>query len=332
MKQLIVALTLLSPTLLAQSGSSADVPHVSPPANGPSYSQLYCSGFITRHSISRASYVLGSKESPHEDRFPGRSVLFLRGPGLVEGRRYSLLRQIGDPNREDSSPEQRAKLAKLGSLYEDVGWVTVKSVEKGTAVASFDFSCDAAIPGDIVVPFQERPEIEFRTTEPEIDSFRASASAVRGHILGSKDFVGLLGTGLIVYTDFGSAKGAKPGDYLFVMRGYAPGDLNKIDRASEGLPLEAEASAVKPAKVAPSSDKRLPSHVLGELLVLNVTRESSTAMISRASAEMEFGDVVEAEHESSVREQRATATPEGSAPCSRIHRMLFLGYGCKGNK
>lgn len=104
MKKLIMAMTVLSAILLAQSGFSADVPHVPPPANGPNYSQLYCSGFITRHAISRATFVLGSKESPQEDRFPGRSVLFLRGPGLIEGQRYSLLRQVEDPNREDSSP------------------------------------------------------------------------------------------------------------------------------------------------------------------------------------------------------------------------------------
>lgn len=213
--------------------------------------------------------------------------------------------------------------------------MTVKSVEKRTGIASFDFSCDAAVPGDIVVPFQERPEIEFRTTEPEIDNFLFSTNAIKGHILGSKDFLGVLGTGLIVYTDFGSAKGAKPGDYLLVTRGYAPGDLNKIDRISERLPVGAEPSAVNPAKVTTNSDKHMPYRVLGELLVLNVSRESSTAMISRASAEMELGDVVEAERGASLGEQESRVSPQDYAPChpaSLLRRMLFLGHGCKAAK
>ena len=297
MKSLIVAITLLSATLLAQSGPGPDIPPASSPANGPSYSQLYCAGFETREAIARTNFVLGSKESPHEDRFPGRSQLFLAGPGLAEGQRYSLLRQVEDPNREDSSPEQRRKLARLGALYEEIGWVTVHSVNKGSAIASFDFACSTAIPGDIVVPFKEKPAIAFRTTEPPIASFQGEANAIRGHIVGSKDFLGLLGTGLIVYTDFGSAKGACPGDYLYVLRGYAPGDLNRIDRASERLPKGADATVVKPAKIKSDSGALAPFHILGEILLLNVTAESSTAMITRSFAEIELGDVVEKEEQ-----------------------------------
>jgi hypothetical protein len=331
MKQLFVAISLLSATLLAQSGPSSGIAHGSAPGNGPSYSQTYCSGFITRHSISRASYVIGSKESPHEDRFQGRSLLFLHG-ALAAGQRYSLVRQIEDPNREDSSPEQRSKFAKLGALYEDVGWVTVKSVEKGATIATFDFSCDAAVPGDLVVPFQERPEVEFRKVEPEMDSFLSTTSKIRGHILGSKDYVALLGTGLTVYTDFGAAKGAKPGDYLVILRGYAPADLNKIDRASEKLPLGDGDIAFKPAKVTPESDKALPNHVLGELLILNVTPDSSTAMITRAFGELELGDVVQQEHGSNSGEEAYEAPANDPAPCrppSLLSRLLFLSHGCK---
>ena len=332
MKQLIVAFVLLSAALVAQSGPSSGISHGTAPGNGPSYSQTYCSGFITRHSISRASYIVGSKESPHEDRFQGRSVLFLHGNALVEGERYSIVRQIQDPNREDSSPEQRTKFAKLGALYEDVGWVTVKSVEKGTAIASFDFSCDAAVPGDLVIPFQERPEVEFRKVEPEIDSFFTNISKINGHIVGSKDFVGLLGTGIIVYTDFGSAKGARPGDYLAITRGYAPEDLNKIDRASEKLPLGDGDIAFKPAKVTPDSDKVLPHHVAGELLILNVTPDSSTAMVTRAFGEIELGDVVQEEHGGEANGEANNAPADDPAPCrppSLLSRLLFLSHGCK---
>ena len=151
MRQSILAIFLLS-ALGAQSGLAAEAPEASSQPSGPSYSQLYCSGFITRNSIPRSSFVLGSKESPHENRFAGGSILFLRGADLAPGSRYSLVRQIADPNREDSSPEQRSKLASLGGLYEDVGWRTVQWAESGTAVDSFDFSCGTAVPGDLVVP------------------------------------------------------------------------------------------------------------------------------------------------------------------------------------
>jgi hypothetical protein len=256
---------------------------------------MYCSGFLTRKSIPRTNFVLGSKESPHEDRFPGRSQLFLGGPSLIEGQRYSLLRQIVDPNREDSSPEQHKKLTNLGALYLEVGWVTVHKVEKGAAIATFDFSCESTIPGDIVVPYQEKPAIAFRSTDVPLHSFRGDTKAVKGHILGSKDFDGLLGTGQIVYTDFGSAKGAKPGDYLLISRGYSPNDLNEVDRLSEQLPKGSDSSAVNPGQLKADGDGRFPRRVLGEVLVLSLTPESSTAMITRALSEVELGDVVESE-------------------------------------
>ncbi len=344
----LLSATLLSATLLAQNQTSQAMPGLPAPAaapiNGPTYSQLYCSGFITRQAVPRDSFVLGSKESPHEDRFQGRSTLFLRGPDLAVGERYSLVRQIADPNPEDSSLEQRKQLAGLGDQYQDVGWVTVRSIINGTAIATFDYSCTATIQGDLVVPFKERPQITFRTEEPELAQFRAASTGLKGHILGAEGFVGLLGTGMTIYTDFGAIKGAKPGDYLVITRGYAPEDLNRIDRASEDLPRGVDDTAVNRAKVPPDSDRLMPDHVLGEILVLNVSPDSSTALITRASAEMELGDVVQAADAGSEEEQRQdarqnpspTATRQDDAACqasnSFLHRALVfarLSHGCK---
>ena len=335
MKHLMIAIALLSGTLLAQSSRDTDIPPGSSPGNGPSYSQVYCSGFVTRKAIPRTNYVLGSKETPHENVFPGRSQLFFGGPDLVEGERYSILRQIADPSRETSSPEQRKTFSKIGALYEEVGWATVHQVEKGAAVASFDFSCDTAISGDLVVPFKEKPPVAFRTVDAPLRAFREPA-AVRGHILASKDFVELLGNGQIVYTDFGSAKGAKAGDYLLILRGYAPADLNRIDRASERLPKggDTEASAVNPAPIKPDAENRIPAHVLGEMLVLNSTPDSSTAIITRAFAEMELGDVVESE-DPNLTTAEPTAEPADPSPCrlvSRVRQMLLHFHNCRSPK
>jgi hypothetical protein len=294
MKYLIAIFALLSGSLWAQTTSALDVPVTASKSNGPSYSQLYCSGFITRQGLPRTNFLLASKEAPHEDQFAIHSIVFLGGPGLVEGQRYSLIRQIEDPDREDSSPEQRKRLGKLGKLYQEIGWVTVHSVQKGAAIASIDFSCDTAIPGDIVVPFQEKPAINVRRIDPPVNSFLPVSTGPTGHILGSKDFVGLIGSGTIVYTDFGSAKGVQPGDYLFIRRGYATADLNKIDRASEGLPTGNDPDAVNRPKL--KANVVLPSRVLGEMLVLNVSAESSTAIVTRSFAEIQLGDAVEGEN------------------------------------
>jgi hypothetical protein len=338
MRRSIMAILLLSASLWAQSAPAAAAGD-SAQAPGPSYSELYCSGFITRAAIPRSSFVLGSKESPHENYFSARSTIFLRGADLTPGSRYSLLRQIVDPNREDSSPEQRSRLASVGDLYEDIGWVTVRSAENGTAIASFDFACGAASPGDLVVPYEERPQFSYRQPAPALDDFRFGSAAVRGHILGSRGYVALLGAGNVVYTDFGSAKGAKPGDYLVISRGYATEDLNKVDRISENLPRGSSFGAVNPAEL-PRDNSQMPDRILGELLVLSVSPDASTAIVTRTSAEVELGDAVQlegAQNESS----QAAAEPSGSietreaASCqhlSRLRRMLFRSRGCKASE
>ena len=320
MKLRFTAIFLLSTALWAQSGPNSGATGGSSQPSGPKYNQLYCSGFITRQAIPRSSFVMGAKESPHADRFSSRETLFLRGSDLAPGSRYSIVRQISDPNRQDSSPEERSRLAGLGDLYEDIGWVTVASVDHGTAIATFDYSCSTAVPGDILVPFQERPQFTFRQPEPSLDSFRFGSAAVKGHILGSRDFDGLLGTGNIVYTDFGSAKGVQPGDYLVISRGYASDDLNKVDRASEYLPRGAEPSAVHNVDVPHDSDKLLPNHILGEMLVLYVTPEASTALITRVAAEVELGDRVQLE--GAQAEQASAETNASPADDSRWHRMV----------
>lgn len=340
MKRLIIAIALLSGTLLAQSaaqpgagsGQNRTIPPGSSPAYAPSYSQLYCAGFVTRKAVPRTNFVLGSKESPLADRFPGHTTLFLGGPGLVEGERYSILRQIVDPNRETSSPEQRDRLEKLGALYQEVGWVTAHSVMKGATVASFDFSCDAALRGDIIVPFQEKLPIAYRTVETPMQPFRDISAAPKGHILGGSDFAGVLGTGQIVYTDLGSAKGAQRGDYLVVLRGYAPSDLNQIDRISESLPRGAEAdfSVVNPAHIKSGADAHLPQRVLGEMLVLTATPESSTAIITRSLAEMQLGDVIESENA----QPAASKASKPAGECrltSRLHQLLRLHTHCRNS-
>ena len=120
---------------------------------------------------------------------------------------------------------------------------------------------------------------------------------------------------MTIYTDFGAIKGAKPGDYLVITRGYAPEDLNRIDRASEDLPRGVDHTAVNRAKVPPDSDRLMPDHVLGEILVLNVSPDSSTALITRASAEMG----ARPRCASRRRRQRRRAAP-GRAPESQSHR------------
>ncbi|MDR3762846.1 MAG: hypothetical protein P4M01_01990 [Acidobacteriota bacterium] len=330
MKRLIAITLLITGSLWAQSTLS--VPAKSVKSNPPSTSQQYCAGFISHNAISRQNHIVASKDAPHEDEFAGGSVLFIAGPTLKEGERYSILRETKDPNREEFTPEISRKMARLGRLYQELGWVTVHNIAGKISIASFDFSCDAAVPGDIVVPFEAKPEISVRGTDDPINPY-VSGNAINGHILGSKDALGLLGTGSIVYLDYGANKGAKVGEYLFIRRGYTDAELNTVDRISERLPKGAAIEAANPVKVTADDQKKLPAHLLGEVVLLDVRETASTGYILRSFAEIQLGDAVEEEEGGAAVAAHAepAATP-AATPCTDSalwRRALFLGHKCK---
>lgn len=327
MKKVIAIAVLFTGSLWAQK--ALEVPAVATKSNGPSYSQQFCAGFIAQHALARTNYVVASKDAPHADQFGSHEILFLGGPGLREGERYSVVRQVLDPNIEDSSPEQRKKLARLGKLYDEVGWVTVQAVRDGSTIATLDFVCDTVVPGDILVPYQEKPKLEPRLKDQPLNQYAAS-SGVTGHILGSKGFVGLLGTGSIVYMDFGAARGAKVGDYLYIRRGYADSDLNKLDQLSDRVPKGVAIDAANPVKVDAGAQKKLPPRVLGEIVLLNVGNQASTGMILRAFAEVQLGDGVEVEATVPEGSKVSTSAPEEPCkPSPRWKRAVLLGHKCK---
>ena len=326
MKHLIMAIALLSGSLAAQSSPGAARPVGASPAFVPSYSIQNCAGFISRKPVARLGTVVGSKESPHEGQFAAHSQMFLQGKPLEEGKRYRLVRQVVDPNIEESSPEQRKRLQRLGAMYQEIGWATVNRILDGTAVASFDFACDTAIVGDLVVAYEEREPIAVRTYDPPMESFKAKDHAVKGAILGSKDFDELLGTGQIIYTNFGTVKGARRGDYLLILRGYAPENLNAIDRISERLPAGGDPARVNPGAVKADADRRMPQHVMGEALVLYANADSSTALITRAVADLELGDVVESEKEAAGAENEPVAASADEPACHPMSRWQRLRH------
>ena len=329
MKRLAIIAVLACGSLWAQSTPPAQSPAATK-SFVPGYTQMYCAGFVYHRTLPRKNFVIASKEAPHVDQFPMGETVFLGGPNLKAGERYSIVREVVDPNIEMSSPEQAHRFKRLGHLYKEIGWVTVSSLQKDVAVAKIGFSCDPAVPGDILVPFEEKPTPPTREFDPPLDPYLPASGGPKGHILGTKDFVELMGRGNIIYTDFGATKGAKPGDYLYIRRGYGDKELNKIDQASELLPRGLDPGAVHQAPL--KSIKHLPSHVLGEVLVLSVTERSSTAMVVRAVAEVQLGDVLESEGPGNAPASSASAsTPEPCKLVDRLRHRIFLG-GCKPAK
>lgn len=297
MKRLCLLLVVLSAVAWAQEQAppGAVVTEmtnlvVRPPA--PTYSDMYCAGFLSKQSMNRANIVLAGMNSPNAGLFATGDTVFLAGSGYQEGNRYSIIRLLRDPNKYEPYPGQRMDLATAGSAYADVGHVRVTSVRGGVAIAAVEFTCGAMTKGDLVVPFEEKPALLYRK-EVALDRF-PMGGGVSGRIVMAKEYDTVVAFGQKVYLNIGADKGLKVGDYLRAVRSYDPGQMDQVDALSYKMP-PGEDTQKNNARVARAEYQKLPLRALGEMIVVGVTPTSATAMITRSPEAINVGDAVQIE-------------------------------------
>jgi hypothetical protein len=298
----VLAMLLLAVPMIAV-GQDQDQPPVAEQAQrsastnlkekeqAPTYTDIYCAGFVTKENIPTANHILAGIASPHAVRFSARDTIYLEGSGFVVGNRYSVVRKVEDENLEELFVGQRALLKRAGNEYADLGRVLVTYIDKNVAVAEVEFSCQPMAPGDVLVPFHEKDMVKYIPHREHFQRF-APYGGKAGRIIDGKEFDQLLGTGQKAYVNMGANQGLHPGDYLRVTRNYDPKTMPEVDAYSLASPYEQD-EAKDSVKLKKSDYKKLPYRGIGEMVVLSVTPETATVMITLALEDIQVGDVVE---------------------------------------
>jgi hypothetical protein len=271
----------VSPTVLPS--------HIEQKGVAATYTDVYCAGWMSPKDISNNSYVLAGEQSPNTARFIKNDSIYLAGSGWQEGQKVSIVRRAKDPNLYEIYDDQFKELKKAGNLFYDMGQATVSYVQGNTAVAHVDFSCDGIVPGDLVVPFQERSLAAFHQRPFDFKHFVPIKGATKGRILEAKDFDVYLGEGKKFYINIGSNQGVKPGDYLHIFRGYEFKDLDPSDQGSLRS-LAYEDDQLKEPPVVPKRMGEIPLRSLGEAVILTTTPTTATAMITYSVEDVHIGD------------------------------------------
>jgi hypothetical protein len=259
----------------------------------PSYSDMYCSGFITKQGFTAGNYVIGGAESPNQTQFYQGNYVFLEGGGYSDGTRLSVVRALRDANRSTAFVGQAAAIAELGQPYAELGTLRVTAMRGKTAVAVVEFSCAPIVAGDLVTPFQEKAPVAYRP-KTAFDHFPAGPGSVTARIVMAKDFDYVLGASQKVYLSAGADKGVKVGDYFRAVRNYDPAKMDYVESLSLKVPQSEETQKYTTA-VPKTRYAELPKRALAEMIVLDVTPTSSTAMITYAVESVIVGDTVELE-------------------------------------
>ena len=264
-----------------------------PSTRQPDFSYVYCAGFVSDAKVPDEIRLIGGEQSNYKIVFArGDFVHINRGEdkGVKVGDRFAVVRPEGDPANEWFVGQFKLIKA-VGAIYRDIGHVQVVSVQPKVSIAQVTFACNQMQRGDVVRPFEERPTPPFK--EPAaFDHFAPVSGKPVGTVISSFDYDQLLGRGNTMYVNLGAAKGVKVGDYMRVFRYQGTDTEYALKSLPKGYQYQIYGFGSAPARY---EWKDLPREVLGEGIVLNVTRNAATVLVTYNTAEMYAGDYVEVE-------------------------------------
>jgi hypothetical protein len=272
----------------------------------PTASDIYCAGFINKDRLPDANYVNGGLQTPTSTKFQLGDMVYLAGTGYQAGQLYSIVRELRDANEYEIYPGQRKLLAATGHPYGEIGRVRVVDTRSRSAIAEVVFGCDPINPGDVAVPFVEKPAAIFHVPG-HFDRFAPPNGKLSGRIVLGKDFDDIVGTGMKVYMNMGSNQGVKVGDYFRVVRSYTATLNNPVDSLSFKAQTSEDTQMRPPtfeggfftsnymsrAKGPNIHVADLPRRAVGEVVVVGTTPTTSSAMVVFALEDVYAGDDVE---------------------------------------
>jgi hypothetical protein len=257
-----------------------------------SYSTVYCSGFVSDQRVPDATRLVSGEQSNVKILFArGDYVIINRGQdkGVRVGDRYSVVRAETDALEVNWFKWQAKLMKAMGTHYVDGGQLRIVNVQAKTAVAEVTLSCDYMQRGDIVLPFQERPEPTFKDPSA-FDHFAPISGKPVAMVVQSRDYQQSVGQGRTVFVNLGTEKGVKVGDYFRIFR--YQGTLAELAPQTKEFQYRLYGFGSSPGRY---NWNDLPREVLGEGIVINVSRNSSTVFVTYSSADVYAGDYVEIE-------------------------------------
>jgi hypothetical protein len=313
MKKTGLFVLLLTTAAWAQNGSdanSANVPQGTAPTSAsfptlrvqtPTYSDLYCAGFISKQTLPDANYVAGGVQTPTTTKFTRGDIIFLQGTGYSTGTEYEIVRALRDVNEYETFPGQKKLLKETGQPYQEVGRVKIIDTRSKVAIAQIEYACDGANPGDTAIPFVEKQLVAFHAPV-HFDQFLPRDNRLTGRIVMGKDFDAELGTGHKLYINLGANQGVKIGDYFRAVRRYETDLKDPVDslsfKAAIAEDTQKKTPSFDPAMFTKGNGpvihvRDLPRRAVGEIVIIGVTNTTATGMVVFSTEDMHAGDHVE---------------------------------------
>jgi hypothetical protein len=218
------------------------------------YPSMASTGFVTIAQFEGASSIVESPE-PKKWLSEHSEVVIGFGVGQV---------QVGDQFdifRTDTEVKDLDTGLPYGWATQELGWLEVTAVHEESATAIIRHSVSEMERGDHLLPRRIRPS-EIPLT--------GSPGPIEGRVVHLPDARMEIAQRDVVYLDRGARQGVALGNSLEVYR--------KLGR--DGVAYD----------TAQKSDRRVPDHVVAELLVVDVFDDTSVALVMHTTEELTRGD------------------------------------------
>ncbi|MGB7845238.1 MAG: hypothetical protein WBL63_06455 [Candidatus Acidiferrum sp.] len=261
-------------------------------ATSPDFAAVYCSNFITTDRAPEDTYLISGEQSNSKIIFGLRDYVYINkgaSQGVRVGDRYSVYRVQSDPIDVQWFKWQQKLSKAMGTFYKDVGQLKVVNVQPNVSTAEVSFACEYLQRGDFIRQWQDRPSPPYKQGA-KFDRFAPVSGKSVGMVVFGKDFAQNFGQFSTAYINLGTAQGVNVGDYMRVFRYHGS--------TSQTSPYYADAQyKMYGFGSTPVSYQwnDLPREILGEGVVLNVSPNSSTVLITFSRVEIFAGDYVEVE-------------------------------------
>jgi hypothetical protein len=275
------------------AGALTSQAHAQTASQVPLESQLYCSGMVTSDPVPTDTYVISGAESYYRITYSDGKLVFLNkgaSQGVKVGDQFDVIRASPKDRLEFEWFRDQNKLLKaMGTTYQDEGRIRVVNVQPNVSTAEVVYSCEYVQRGDILQPFVSRPAPMIKPEEG-FDVFAPPSGKAKAMIVTTRYYGQLAKDGTIVYVNLGSGQGVKVGDYFRVFR--FQGNTTETEYQTPNIAYQIFGMGSSPR---PYTGAELPRDILGEGVVLRVSKNASTVLITLSKRQMFPGDYVELE-------------------------------------
>ncbi|MFZ0820767.1 MAG: hypothetical protein WAM91_11910 [Candidatus Acidiferrales bacterium] len=253
---------------------------------------MYCSGLVTTEAVPNDSYIISGEQSDPYFVFQANDLVYINrgsGQGVKVGDEYLVIRAVNDQLKQDWFHSQSELMRAMGQTWADIGRIRVLHADAKVSTAQIVSACEYMQRGDLIRPFVERPAPAFKPLSTMVDAF-APAKGKTGMLVTTKDFGQVAGNKAVVYVNLGSSQGLQVGSLIRFFR--RQGDNREYAYQTAGMQDQVYGYGSSPARY---TWEGLPRDIVGEGIVVRVSNNSASVMITATRHEIYVGDYAEVE-------------------------------------